>query len=328
MSGSPGGRRVAELRKAVKLLKLPYSRSKAWRSIKKNWELYLFLLPAMLALFLFSYLPMYGVQIAFKDFKSFQGIWNSEWVGLKHFQRFTGLSMSPRLMWNTLSISIYSLLAGFPLPILLALALNSTENLRFKKTVQTLTYAPHFISVVIVVGMINLMFAPSTGVFVTILNQTGVLEGNLNVLLSAGSFRHLYVWSGVWAGMGWGSIVYLSALSGVDPQMHEAAIIDGATKLQRIRYVDFPSILPTIVVLLILRSGEIMNVGFQKAFLMQNSMNLEVSEVLSTYVYKQGIQKAQYSYSTAIDLFNSLINFGLLATVNMFSRRFSEYSLW
>ena len=298
------------------------------RRIARNWELYLYLLPVMLVLFLFSYMPMYGVQIAFKDFKSFKGIWGSSWVGLKHFRRFIGLNMFPKLMKNTVAISVYSLLAGFPLPILLALGLNACAAPRFKKLVQTVTYAPHFISTVIVVGMINLFFSPSAGVFTIVLQKLGLLEGNLNVLLSEGSFRHLYVWSGVWSNVGWNSIVYLSALSGVDPALHEAAIMDGANKLQRCRHIDLPCIVPTIIMLLILRMGNMMDVGFQKAYLMQNSMNLNASEVLSTYVYKQGMQKVQYSYSTAIDLFNSAINFILLISVNAISKRVSETSLW
>ncbi len=301
---------------------------KLGKRIARNWELYLFMLPVVLVLFLFSYMPMYGVQIAFKDYKSFKGIWGSDWVGLKHFERFINLNMFPKLMKNTIAISVYSLLAGFPLPILLALGLNACSAPRFKKTVQTITYAPHFISTVIVVGMINLFFSPSTGVFTIMLQKLGLIEGNLNVLLSEGSFRHLYVWSGVWCSVGWNSIVYLSALSGVDPALHEAAIVDGANKLQRCRHIDLPCIVPTIVMLLILSMGNIMGVGFQKAYLMQNSMNLNVSEVLSTYVYKQGMQKVQYSYSAAIGLFNSAINFVLLIAVNAISRKLSETSLW
>ena len=299
-----------------------------WRKISVNWELYLFLLPAIVLLFLFHYLPMYGIQIAFRDFKSFLGIWDSKWVGLKHFSRFMNLQMFPILLRNTISISLYSLLAGFPLPIILALALNSTSGRRFKRIVQTVTYAPHFISIVVIVGMINLMFAPSTGILVTILKSLGLQDGNLNILLDEGSFIHLYVWSGVWTALGWNSIVYLSALSGVDPALHEAGIVDGATKAQRCFYIDLPCIIPTIVMLLILQTGTIMTVGFQKAFLMQNSMNIGASEVISTYVYKQGITKAQYSYSTAVDLFNSVINFVLLISVNAVARKMSDNSLW
>lgn len=303
-------------------------RKKLLRRIGRNWELYLYLLPAVLVLFLFSYLPMYGVQIAFKEFKSFKGIEGSDWVGFKHFVRFMGLNSFPKLMRNTIIISVYSLLAGFPLPIVLALALNTCESDKFKKFTQTITYAPHFISTVILVGMINLMFAPSNGIFAVMLRSVGLLKGNLNTLMQEGAFRHLYVWSTVWSGLGWNSIVYLSALSGVDPSLHEAAIVDGANKLQRCRHIDLPCIAPTIVMLLILRLGGVMDVGFQKAYLMQNSMNINVSEVLSTFVYKTGIKEAQYSYAASVDLFNSLINFFLLVSVNWISRKVSETSLW
>ncbi len=303
-------------------------RRKLRQDILKNWELYLFLLPAVVALFLFSYLPMYGVQIAFRDYKSFKGIWGSEWVGLKHFERFVGLDMFPRLLKNTIAISVYSLVAGFPLPILLALALNACQAHKFKRIVQTVSYAPHFISTVILVGMINLFFSPSSGVVATILQRLGLLQGNLNVLMNPNAFIHLYVWSGVWSSLGWNSIVYLSALSGVDTSLHEAATVDGANKLQRCLHIDLPCIMPTIVMLLILNTGNIMSVGFEKAYLMQNSLNLDASEVLSTYVYKQGVKNAQYSYSAAIGLFNSVINFVLMYSVNRISRTVSENSLW
>ena len=302
--------------------------AKMFRKIARNWELYLFMLPVVLLLFLFHYMPIYGVQIAFREYKSFRGIWGSQWVGLKHFQRFTNLNMFPKLMRNTILLSVYQLLAGFPLPILLALALNACAAPRFKRIVQTVTYAPHFISMVVIVGMLNLFFAPSTGIIAILLRKVGLIKGNLTTLMSASSFRHLYVWSGIWTGLGWNSIVYLSALSGVDPYLHEAAIVDGANKLQRCRHIDLPCIAPTIVILLILRMGNMVDIGFQKAYLMQNSMNLDVSEVLSTYVYKQGLQNAQYSYSTAVNLFNSVINFFLLICVNAFSRKVSEMSLW
>jgi len=303
-------------------------RRRLLRRIGRNWELYLYLLPAVVVLFLFSYMPMYGVQIAFKDFKILKGIEGSDWVGLKHFVRFLGLPSFGKLIRNTLTLSIYSLLAGFPLPIILALALNTCENDKFKKFTQTVTYAPHFISTVILVGMINLFFAPSNGVFTVMLRETGLLEGNLTTLMNESAFKHLYVWSTVWSGLGWNSIVYLSALSGVDPSLHEAAIVDGANKLQRCRHIDLPCILPTIIMLLILRLGNMMDVGFQKAYLMQNSMNINASEVLSTFVYKTGIKDAQYSYAASVDLFNSVINFVLVISVNWISRKVSETSLW
>ncbi len=236
--------------------------------------------------------------------------------------------MFPRLLKNTIAISVYSLVAGFPLPILLALALNACQAHKFKRIVQTVSYAPHFISTVILVGMINLFFSPSSGVVATILQRLGLLQGNLNVLMNPNAFIHLYVWSGVWSSLGWNSIVYLSALSGVDTSLHEAATVDGANKLQRCLHIDLPCIMPTIVMLLILNTGNIMSVGFEKAYLMQNSLNLDASEVLSTYVYKQGVKNAQYSYSAAIGLFNSVINFVLMYSVNRISRTVSENSLW
>ncbi len=296
--------------------------------IWQNKQLYLFLLPAIVMVIIFNYLPMYGVTIAFKDFKPHLGIMDSPWAGLKYFDRFFSMPMFTVLLKNTLIISFYMLIAGFPLPILLALALNSTSNQRLKKIVQTVTYAPHFISIVVIVGMINIFFSPSMGIIKNLLSSAGLLSGNLDVLMNAASFPHLYVWSGVWQGIGWSSIIYLGALSSVDQSMHEAAIIDGASKLQRVFKIDLPSILPTIVILLILESGSIMNVGFEKAFLMQNSFNLSTSEIINTYVYKIGIKEGQYSLSAAIGLFNSGINFILILVVNQLSRRLGQESLW
>lgn len=298
------------------------------KRIAESYELYIFLLPAISLLIIFNYMPMYGILIAFKDFKPSLGIMDSSWAGLKYFERFFSMPMFQVILKNTLVLSFYTLLAGFPLPILLALTLNSSPNERIKRVVQTITYAPHFISIVIIVGMINIFFAPSTGIVRNLLHLAGLLDGNLEVLMNRGSFPHLYVWSGVWQSIGWNSIIYLSALSGVDPSLHEAAIVDGASKLQRVRHIDFPSILPTIVILLILNSGSIMNVGFEKVFLLQNAFNLSSSEVINTYVYKIGIKEAQYSLSSAIGLFNSAINFIMIITVNKISRRMGQDSLW
>lgn len=298
------------------------------KRILASYELYIFLLPAIVLLIIFNYMPMYGILIAFKDFKPSLGIMDSSWAGLKYFERFFSMPMFQVILKNTLVLSFYTLLAGFPLPILLALTLNSTPNERIKKIVQTVTYAPHFISIVIIVGMINIFFAPSTGTVRNLLHMVGLMDGNLEVLMNSSSFPHLYVWSGVWQSIGWNSIIYLSALSGVDPSLHEAAIVDGASKMQRVRHIDFPSILPTIVILLILNSGSLMNVGFEKVFLLQNAFNLSSSEVINTYVYKIGIREAQYSLSSAIGLFNSAINFIIIITVNQISRRMGQDSLW
>ena len=228
----------------------------------ENYQLYLMLLPVAIYMILFNYIPMGGLVIAFKNYKPFKGIFGSDWVGLKQFIRLFSMGKFHTVVKNTLTLSLYSLLAGFPLPILLALLLNSCGNQRLKKTVQTVTYAPHFISMVVIVAMINVFFSPSYGLLGNLLRTVGALSGSYMVLTSPAAFPHLYVWSGVWQSIGWNSIIYLSALTGVDPALHESAVIDGANKLQRIIYIDFPSILPTVVVLLIMNSGSIMNVGF------------------------------------------------------------------
>lgn len=300
----------------------------AGKKLFVNWELYLFLVPAVAYLAIFCYGPMYGAVIAFKDFKPYLGILGSPFAGVKHFARFFSMPMFPTLMRNTLTLSLYSLLAGFPLPIVLALLINASDLKRFKKTVQTVTYAPHFISTVIVVGMINVLFSPSTGIVSNMLNRLGLISGPLDLLTDERAFAHLYVWSGVWQNMGWGSIIYLGALSGVDYAQHEAAIVDGANRLQRIIHIDLPAILPTIVILLILDCGKIMNVGFEKVFLMQNSLNLTRSEIINTYVYKIGITEGQFSLSTAIGLFNSAVNFLMILLVNTLVRKIGQESLW
>ena len=299
-----------------------------WRRIFERWELYVFLVPAVVYLVLFNYAPMYGILMAFKDFRPSRGILGSEWVGLKHFQRFISMPAFGDILRNTLTLSLYSLFASFPLPIVLALSMNSCEAKRFRKAVQTITYIPYFISMVVLVGMINIFFSPSLGIISNMLKKFGMLDGTLNILVQADKFPHLYVWSGVWQNIGWNSIIYMSALSAVDPALHEAAVVDGASKFQRIRYIDFPAILPTVVIMLILDTGKIMNVGFEKVYLMQNAMNLSTSEIISTYVYKIGIQQGKYSLSTAINLFNSIINFILLLSVNFISKKAGQASIW
>jgi len=296
------------------------------RLIKENYVLYLFLLPALAYIIIVCYVPMYGIQIAFRDFRAVTGIWGSKWVGLKHFKTFFS---SPRfwlLLKNTLTLSVYSLIAGFPFPIILALMFNYLSNLRFKKIAQTITYAPHFISTVVMVGMLSMFLSPTSGFVNTIIKA---ITGNtIHFFGLPYMFKHIYVWSGVWQNAGWNAIIYTAALSGVDPQLHEAAIIDGATILKRIRYIDIPTILPTAIILLILNLGSLLSVGFEKAFLMQNDLNINSSEIISTYTYKIGIQRSEYSYSTAIGLFNNIINFVLLVTVNKISKKISNVSLW
>jgi putative aldouronate transport system permease protein len=274
----------------------------------------------------FHYIPMYGVQIAFRDYTPSLGIWNSPWVGLEHMQRFFDSYYFWTLIKNTLGISLYELAVGFPIPIVLALALNELRNGTFKKWVQTVTYAPHFISVVVMSGMIIAFASPGTGLINFAIKALG--GEPIQFLSEPGWFKSVFVLSGVWQSMGWGTIIYLAALAGVDPQQHEAAMIDGATRLQRVWHINLPSIVPTMVILLILNVGSFMSVGFEKVFLLQNPLNLESSDVISTYVYRSGLVQGQFSFAAAIGLFNAVINFILLLTVNRIARRLNETSLW
>lgn len=299
---------------------------KLWDRIRRNWLLYLFLLPAVTYIAVFQYAPMYGIQIAFRDFKIKAGFWGSEWVGLKWFIRFFKLPRFWQILKNTLSISIYALVCNFILPIILAVALNSIAAKRYKKFAQTVTYMPHFISTVVLVGMISVFFSPQTGFVNTILGWFGV--DPIYFMGEERYFKHMYVWSGVWQGVGWGSIIYMAALSGVDPALHEAAVLDGASKLQRVWHIDLPAILPTISIMLIMSFGKVMSVGYEKVYLMQNDLNLQVSEIISTYVYKMGIISHQYSYSTAINLFNNVVNFILVMTMNKVVKKLSGSGLW
>ncbi len=297
------------------------------RRIKRNWDLYLLLIPFVVYFLLFHYQPMYGVQLAFKNFRAVDGIAGSPWLDplFKNFTRFFTSPYFGRLLGNTLSISVLQLVLGFPLPILLAIMLNEVGSLKYKKVVQNVTYAPHFLSTVVVVGMIR-AFSGEFGIFNVLIRAFGG-KGTL-FLMQPGWFLPLYIGSYVWQSMGWNSIIYIAALSGIDPQLIESAQIDGANRLQRIWHINLPGILPTIVILLILNVGQIMNVGFEKAFLMQNDINLPVSDIISVYSYKIGIQGAQYPYATAIGLFNSVINCVLLVSVNAVARRLGETSLW
>jgi putative aldouronate transport system permease protein len=296
------------------------------REMAKNYELFLFVLPAIVVVFIFNYVPMYGVQIAFKDFVPVKGIEASHWVGFKHFVRFFDLYNGVTVIKNTLLLSIYSLGLNFPAPILLALLLNQMRSEGLKRTIQTVTYMPHFISTVVIVGMLMVFLSPNTGLYGQISRLLGI-EPN-NILGNAGMFRTIYVLSDIWQHTGWNSIIYLAALSAVDLSLYEASHMDGANKLQRMIYIDIPCLVPTAIILLVLSTGNILNVGFDKAYLMQNDLNLRTSEVLSTYVYKIGIQSAQYSFSAAINLFNTIVSFFLLVIVNRLAAKFSETSLW
>lgn len=295
------------------------------RRFVKSWQLYLLLLPAILYFTIFHYVPMYGVQIAFKDYIATLGITGSPWIGFDHFTRFYHSYYFWRILKNTFAVSFYQL-ALFPLPIIFALSLNELKNGAFKKWTQTLTYAPHFISVVVVVGMLIAFLDPISGLVNNVITKFG--GEAIPFLTSPGWFRHIYVWSGEWQSLGWGTIIYLAALAGVNPELHESASIDGATRIQRILYVNIPSILPSIVVLFILNIGKFMSIGFEKVLLMQNSLNSETSDIIQTFVYETGIIGGEYDFSAAIGLFDSVINIILLVTVNYLAKKTSENSLW
>lgn len=289
--------------------------------------LYIFLLPAVIMVAIFCYAPMYGVLMAFQNYSPSKGILGSPWVGFEWFERFFNMPRFWQILGNTLTLSVYSLIVGFPIPIILAVLINSVESNRFRRVTQTVTYMPHFISTVVLVGMITVFLSPRSGFLNHMLEMFGAAEDTYYMGV-AEYFPHIYVWSGVWQDMGWNSIVYLAALTGVDQALHEAAQVDGATKLQRIWHIDLPAIIPTMVILLILNVGSIMSVGYEKVFLMQNDLNIMSSEVISTYVYKIGLTQQQFSYSAAIGLFNNVINFILLITVNKISAKLSGSSLW
>ena len=293
-----------------------------------SWDLYFFLFPTLAYFAIFHYAPLYGLQIAFKTFKIRKGIMASPWASpwYYQFERLFSTTLLKTALGNTLMLSFYSLAFGFLPPIILALMLNQVSNLKFKKFVQTVSYAPHFISVVVMVSMMFCMFSTTNGIITRFLKLFGL--GPYPITTQAKYFRALYVGSDIWQNMGFSAIIYIAALSAISPELHEAALIDGANKAQRVWHIDIPGILPTITILLILRSGSIMSVGFQKVYLMQTSLNLSKSEIISTYVYKVGLENGDYSFSTAVGLFNSVVNFILIISVNAITRRLSETSLW
>ena len=296
------------------------------RKIKSNIPLYVLLFPSIILLIMFAYIPMLGLVIAFKDYSPANGILNSPWVGFKYFTQFFNSVQFGTTMMNTLKISIYSILVGFPLPILLALLCNQLRTGKFKKVFQVTTYLPHFISTMVMCGMIILFLSPNSGLIANIFKSLGWTMPNL--LSKPDSFAGVYVWSDVWQHIGWDSIIYLAALSAIDPTYYEAATMDGASRMQKILNIDLPLLLPTAMILLILRAGSLLSIGFEKVLLLQNPLNLAGSEVISTYVYKVGMINFQYSYSTAIGLFNTVVNLIILLSVNWFSKRYTKTGLF
>lgn len=292
-----------------------------------HWPLYLMVLPAVMVIAVFSYGPMYGVVIAFKNFKPAYGIRGSAWVGLRNFERFFSSYQFKNTLLNTLSISIYSMLACFPAPVILALMMDQVRSKSTQRFIQTVTYMPHFISVIVVSGMILTFLNVNTGLYGNLARLLGVRNPK-DLLGEKNLFSTIYVLSDIWQHTGWDSIIYMAALSAVDPSLHEAARVDGASEWDRIVHIQIPSIVPTMVILLILRAGSLMNVGFDKVYLLQNDLNLDRSEVLSTYVYKVGMINQQYSFSAAANLFNTVVNFVMIMLVNQIARRLGETSLW
>lgn len=311
---------------AEKVVKKKSKGFSIFKRIARNWELYLFLLPTIIYFVIFKYIPMYGLQIAFKDFIAFYGIWGSPWVGFEHFIRFFESYQFWNLLKNSLQINLYQLLFAFPLPIIFALMLNQVTRTRFKKLVQTVTYAPHFISVVVLVGMIFIFLSPSNGFVNNIIQLFG---GEPIYFMGSNEwFKTVFVGSEIWQTTGWSAIIYLAALTSVDPHLHEAAIVDGASKFQRVRHIDIPGILPVIMIMFILEIGNFVTLGYQKVLLMQNSLNIASSEVIQTYVYKTGLLGSQFSYAAAIGLFENVLNFILLIMMNQLAKKLKQQSLF
>lgn len=293
---------------------------------KKRWQLYLMLLLPVAYIIVFCYIPMGGVIISFKDYSFRKGIFGSDWVGLKYFKQFFSSPDIGKLLKNTLIISFYQLLVSLPAPIILALALHIIGSNRFKKIMQTVTYAPYFISTVVMVGIILQCLHLNIGIVNSMLEYLGL--NRVDFMGKASYFRNIYVWSGVWQSTGFSAIIYIAALGNVDQSLVEASLIDGANRLQRIRIVELQVLKPIITIQVIMAIGSIMGVGFDKVYLMQNSLNLSVSEIISTYVFKRGMKDLQYSFATAVGLFNSVVNFALLFTANKLSQKYGETSLW
>ncbi|MBO4367976.1 MAG: sugar ABC transporter permease [Clostridia bacterium] len=298
---------------------------RAKKLILTNWQLWVLMLPAVVATFIFNYVPMYGIQIAFKNYKIKKGIMGSAWVGLKYFRMFLGTPSFWVMLRNTLALSLFQL-ALFPVNVIAALMINELRSAKYKKAVQMISYAPHFMSVVVICGMIKLFFAKDNGIVNNLIAMMG--GARVDYLSSGRAFRYLYVFSGIWQDLGWGTIIYLAALSNVSQEQVEAALIDGASRLQIILHVNVPHILPTAIILFVMAAGRVLTVGYEKILLLQNNLNLDCSQVFSTYTYKVGLQGGEYSLSTTVDLFNCVVNIIVLTLVNLVTRRLSGVSLW
>ena len=324
------GREKGGMRMAQQSLKRLYGREARRRDLRKRFTatraLYFFIIPGILFYAVFKYYPIYGSQIAFRDYSPFLGFWRSEWVGLANFKRFFASPDFYTTIRNTLVINLTSLVVGFPFPVLLALMLNMVYNKRLKKTFQTITYAPYFISMVVMVGMLYTILSPFSGVINVVIRMLG--GSPVFFMGTKGLYVPIYVLSSIWQTSGYSAVVYIAALSGISEELHEAAIVDGAGRMRRIWHIDLPGIAPTIVTMLILSAGQLLTIGFEKAILMQNAINLDVSEVLSTYTYKRGLLNGDFSYASSVETFQAAVNFLFLVLVNRLSRHVGGASLW
>ena len=296
-------------------------------ALKKDWQLWLMILPALVYIIIFCYGPMYGIQLAFRKYDFSKGITGGEWVGFKYFIQYFKSPMFGSTLRNTFVISFFSLVCGFPAPILLALIINSLRGRKLRRVVQTAVYMPYFISTVVMVSLLQILLSPTTGLISNLLRNTGLISQSVNLLGTPSAFVPVYIISGIWQSAGWNSIIFIAALSSVDGQLYDAAKVDGANRFRQILHIELPALVPTIIILLIMNMGRILSVGFEKVFLMQNNLNLSVSEVISTYVFNVGVKSAQFSFGAAVGLFNTIVNFVFLILANMISKKTADISL-
>lgn len=295
--------------------------------LKKDWQLWAMILPALAYIIIFCYVPMYGIQLAFRKYDFSKGLTGGDWVGFKYFIQYFESPMFWTTLRNTFVISFFTLVCGFPAPILLALVVNSLRQKKLRRVVQTAVYMPYFISTVVMVAILQILLSPSTGVVSNFLKSLHIIPQSINLLGTPSAFVPVYVLSGIWQSAGWNSIIFIAALASVDGQLYDAAKVDGANRWQQVIHVELPAIVPTIVILLIMIMGRVLSVGFEKVFLMQNDLNLSVSEVISTYVFNIGVQSGQFSFGSAVGLFNTVINFAFLMIANMVSKKAADISL-
>ncbi|MCI8354590.1 MAG: ABC transporter permease subunit [Lachnospiraceae bacterium] len=300
---------------------------KIFSALKRDWQLWVMILPALAYIIIFCYGPMYGIQLAFRRYDFSKGLTGGDWVGLKYFMQYFQSPMFGTTLRNTFVISFFSLICGFPVPILLALVINSLRQQKLRRVVQTAVYMPYFISTVVMVAILQILLSPSTGVVSGLLKSSHLIPQSVNLLGTPGAFVPVYVLSGIWQSAGWNSIIFIAALSSVDGQLYDAARVDGANRFKQVIHVELPALVPTIVILLIMNMGRVLSVGFEKVFLMQNDMNISVSEVISTYVFNIGVQSGQFSFGSAVGLFNTIVNFVFLMIANMVSRKTADISL-